>query len=81
MRFYAKANVSSIVCLDDLGLTMVKIAKGRGMNCKINVIELPIHLLDDIPVDKEKWKLPDDEELGKILAKNRSSQEENGQTE
>lgn len=65
LRYYAKARVSDVECLDDIGLTMIKLAKDRGMNCTINVIELPVHLLDDSPVNKEKWKLPKDDELGK----------------
>lgn len=68
LRYYAKTRVSDMEYLDELGLAMLKLAKRRGMDCKVNVIELPVHLLDDIPVNEDEWKLPEDKELEKILA-------------
>lgn len=46
------------VCFDSGDLGFIKIAKERGMNIDINVIELPINLLDNEPIDENDWKLP-----------------------
>lgn len=39
----------------------------RNISFNLNVIELPIHLLDDEHIDENEWKLPEDEELNKLL--------------
>lgn len=62
-----QARISPAVYFDDYGLTLIKLAKERGMSCNLNVIELPQHLLDDSPINEEEWKLPEDREVEKIL--------------
>ncbi len=56
------------ICLDKWGLAWIKLARQREMICKLNVIELPQDMLDDSPINEEKWKLPEDKEVEKILA-------------
>lgn len=65
--FRRQAKTFPAVCFDDWGLAIIKLAKQRGMTCNLNVVELPYHLLDNEPIDKEKWKLPEDRELEKML--------------
>lgn len=54
--------------MDDYALAMIKLAKERGMQCNLEVRELPLYLLDDnTQVDREKWKLPEDKEVEELL--------------
>jgi hypothetical protein len=62
-----QANVAMPICLDKWGLAWIKLARQREMICKLNVIELPQDMLDDSPINEEKWKLPEDKEVEKIL--------------
>ena len=63
-----QACVATPVYFDEHGLAWIKLAMQRGMECKLNVIELPLDLLDVFSVNEAEWKLPKDEELEKILA-------------
>lgn len=63
-----QASVAMPIYFDEWGLALIKLAMQRGMVCKLNVIELPLDLFDDLPVNEAEWKLPKDEELEKILA-------------
>ena len=40
---------------------LIQIKKG------INVVELPVHLLDDGQIDEVDWKLPEDKKLDELL--------------
>lgn len=54
--------------IDHWTLALLKLAKERGMKCNLDVIELPLYVLDDdTPVNEEEWKLPEDKELEKML--------------
>lgn len=53
--------------IDRFGLTILKLAKMRGMSCDIHVAELPLILLEDTPIDKTKWVLPVPERVQVIL--------------
>lgn len=64
VRREAKLGLTDI---DRFGLSILKLAKMRGMNCDIYVAELPLVLLEDVPVDCTKWKLPIPENVQKIL--------------
>ncbi len=34
------------------------------MKCNLDIIELPLYVLEDaVPVNKEKWRLPEDRTL------------------
>lgn len=65
MRKEAKIGVPKY--LDLFGLALIKLAKVRDMTCKLQVRELPQHLLDDTPVNEDDWLLPEDPELERIL--------------
>ena len=64
VRKYAKLNV---VMVDSYFVTILKLAKKRGMNCDIHVAEIPEDLLEDTPIDYENWQLPIPERVQKLL--------------
>lgn len=63
-----QARTYPAIYFNDGELAIIKLAAERGMTCIVNVAELPIHILDDIPVNEEEWKLPEDKELENLLA-------------
>lgn len=59
------------VCFLDGTLAILKLARQRGMTCRINVIELPLHILeDDTPINVDEWKLPEDKALEEAFHRN-----------
>lgn len=49
-------------------LAIIKLARKRGISCNLNVIELPMQVLDDAtPINEAEWQLPADEKLAEIL--------------
>lgn len=67
-RNYAKKCGYVRTYMDEGTLALIKLARKRGMNCNLNIIELPMHVLDDnTPINEEEWKLPEDKELAEIL--------------
>lgn len=67
MMLRRQARAAAPTEFDSYGMALIKLAKYRGMTCRLNVRELPQHLLHDVPVNEEEWKLPEDPELDKIL--------------
>ena len=53
----------SVTTLDSWGLTVIKLARQRGIECNLNVIELPLSLLDDFRIDTSGLVLPAAEKL------------------
>lgn len=69
IRRYDKRNGFASHYMDYWMLSLLKLAKEQGMNCNLNIIELPLQVLDDdTPVNEEEWKLPEDKELEKMLS-------------
>lgn len=52
---------------DSADLALIKLAMVRGMNCDLNIAELPIHLLDDVKINEDEWRLPEDKGLEELL--------------
>lgn len=68
IRRYNKRNGFADHYMDYWMLSLLKIAKEYGMNCSLNIIELPLQALDDsTPINEDEWRLPADKELEKIL--------------
>lgn len=53
--------------LDGWGLALVRLARQRGMTCKVKVIELPWELLEDTPVETAGLALPFEETVREII--------------
>lgn len=66
VRREAKLGLTGI---DRFGLTILKLAKMRGLSCDIHVAELPFALLEDTSIDYTKWQLPIPENVQTILEK------------
>lgn len=68
-RRYSKRCGYASNYMDGAILALIKLARERGMNYNLDIIELPMYVLDDsTPVNENEWKLPKDKKLEKILA-------------
>ena len=52
---------------DSWGLAVIKLAQQRGIQCNLNVIELPYQLLDDIRIDTSGLVFPKAEQIYAIM--------------
>ena len=52
---------------DSWGLAVIKLAQQRGIQCHLNVIELPYQLLDDIRIDTSGLVFPKAEQIHSIM--------------
>ena len=64
LRRYAKIDPKPF---DSWGLAAIKLARQRGIQCNLNVIELPYHLLDDIRIDASGLTFPKAEQIRSII--------------
>lgn len=64
LRRQARLDVTT---LDSWGLTVIKLARQRGMECNLNVIELPQSLLDDVRIDTSGLVLPAADKINAVL--------------
>ena len=53
--------------LDGWGLALVRLARRRGMTCKVKVLELPWELLEDAPAAEAGLVLPFEGEVREII--------------
>lgn len=53
--------------LDSWGLALVRLARQRGMTCKVKVLELPWELLEDVPAETAGLILPWEKEVREII--------------
>ena len=67
LRRQKRQGLTSYYYFDEFGLALTKLAITRGLECHVNVAELPWELLDDESINEEIWKLPEDKEVEKIL--------------
>ncbi|MDE6641472.1 MAG: hypothetical protein K2K63_13210 [Acetatifactor sp.] len=56
-----------VITLDSWGLTVIKLARQRGIECNLNVIELPQSLLDDVRIDTSGLVLPAADKINAVL--------------
>lgn len=61
------SNLMGVNYFDNYGLALIKLAQERGLECTLNVAELPWSLLDDVPINEDEWQLPKDNKLEKLL--------------
>lgn len=57
----------STTTFDSWGLALIKLAHQRGIQCNLNVIELPYQLLDDIRIDTSGLIFPKAEQIRSII--------------
>lgn len=68
IRKYRKNMVGYSVFIDEVSIALIKLAKERGIDCGINVIEIPQMFFDnDYQIDKEQVRLPFYEEVLEVL--------------
>ncbi len=70
LRRYARLNPRTF---DSWGMAAVKLAQRRGIQCHIDVIELPYQLLDDIRVDTRGLIFPKAEQIRSIIGEKKRS--------
>ena len=66
LRRYARLSPTTF---DSWGLAVIKLAQQRGIQCNLNVIELPYQLLDDIRIDTSGLVFPKAEQILSIISK------------
>ena len=64
LRCYARLSPTTF---DSWGLAVIKLAQQRGIQCNLNVIELPYQLLDDIRIDTSGLTFPKAEQIHSII--------------
>ena len=66
LRRYARLSPTTF---DSWGLAVIKLAQQRGIQCNLNVIELPYQLLDNIRIDTSGLIFPKAEQILSIISK------------
>lgn len=64
LRRYAPISPTTF---DSWGLTAIKLAQQRGIQCNLNVIELPYHLLDDNRIETSGLTFPKTAQIRSII--------------
>lgn len=64
LRYYTRDDA---VTVDTMALAIAKLAKRRGMSCGLNVIELPLELLDETRIDTSGLSLPLADKVTSVL--------------
>lgn len=64
LRRYARLNPTTF---DSWGLAAIKLAHQRGIQCNLNVIELPYHLLDDNRIETSGLTFPKTAQIRSII--------------
>lgn len=68
IRKYRKNMVGYSVFIDEVSVALIKLAKTRGINCTVDVIEIPkIFFDEDYRINKEQVKLPFYDEVLEVL--------------
>ncbi len=69
LRRYARLSPTTF---DSWGLAAIKLAHQRGIQCNLNVIELPYQFLDDIRIDTSGLTFPKAEQIRSIIGEKES---------